>query len=789
MKLRISEGIKGRTNAYRNPVYLAYILLALPIFWIGYLIASAGVGLIERSLFYIFNSLPDSLTPFFVIVSLFGSLFMIFVVSLIALFRHHYANSLKVLLSGLAAYATAYWIKTFDIRARPVELIDNAIVREDSIGTHGFPSGHAAVATVLALTAYQYLPKKWHRPVTILAALVFVSRLYLGVHFPADLIGGFAIGLLFGSFFNFLFGSRRYNPIAPEVVKERLQLLGYSISSVKLASVDARGSVPYIAKGEGKNYFVKIVSRDNTVADWLFKISRKALYRRLEDEQPHLSPKRQLEHEAYVAMLAHRAGIHTPKIEAVFEVVSGRWAMSQEMIAGSSLDGVEQERLTDEVIISIWQEVKKLHDAKIIHRDLRAANVFLDDKNTPWLIDFGFAEASVESESYYRDTVELLASLSLLIGNQRTIRAALKVMGKKQLRKSLPYLSYASLSGATTTAYKQRKGALKKLQQEAAVATGEKSIKLIKIRRINWRTLLIIVSVGIAFNVLAPQLGSFRESVDTARNANLVLITIGIILSSVTYLLAGLTYRFIAIYPLRYWPTVLIQVASSFASKLAPAGTGTMALNGRYLFKNNHDPVQAGAVTGVNTVLGLVGHVLVVILVSLVSGGSLAELLPDIHISTTIIVIAALSFMTIVLSIRIFPLFRKVFIKSRDKVIAQLSFYKSNLGKLLLGLLTSIAVTITYSLVLYCSAVAMGADLSVLDIVYVFTVGAIAATITPTPGGLGGTEAALIASMTSIGVDNGVAVAITLLYRLLTFWLPIIPGFIAFRHVTVKEMV
>jgi len=46
---------------------------------------------------------------------------------------------------------------------------------------------------------------------------------------------------------------------------------------------------------------------------------------------------------------------------------------------------------------------------------------------------------------------------------------------------------------------------------------------------------------------------------------------------------------------------------------------------------------------------------------------------------------------------------------------------------------------------------------------------------------LGGVEAAYVFGLTAAGVDSGVAVSATLLFRLLTFWLPTVPGYWSFN--------
>ena len=54
--------------------------------------------------------------------------------------------------------------------------------------------------------------------------------------------------------------------------------------------------------------------------------------------------------------------------------------------------------ITDEILEGIWEQIKLLHENHLAHRDLRAANVFIDNNNDSWLIDFGFADAAVAEQ-------------------------------------------------------------------------------------------------------------------------------------------------------------------------------------------------------------------------------------------------------------------------------------------------------------------------------------------------------------------------------------------------------
>jgi undecaprenyl-diphosphatase len=91
-----------------------------------------------------------------------------------------------------------------------------------------------------------------------------------------------------------------------------------------------------------------------------------------------------------------------------------------------------------------------------------------------------------------------------------------------------------------------------------------------------------------------------------------------------------------------------------------------------------------------------------------------------------------------------------------------------------------VLVTTTYLLALYFSTVAFGSGLPLATVGAVYLVGSAVASAAPTPGGLGAVEAALIGGLVAAGMENSVAVPAVFLFRLCTFWLPILPGWLCF---------
>ena len=95
---------------------------------------------------------------------------------------------------------------------------------------------------------------------------------------------------------------------------------------------------------------------------------------------------------------------------------------------------------------------------------------------------------------------------------------------------------------------------------------------------------------------------------------------------------------------------------------------------------------------------------------------------------------------------------------------------------LIIGSLVFTALLITS---LFAAIQAVGADLAFPDILTVYLLSILASSLIPTPGGLGGTEAALVGGLVSLGVGMSIAISITLIFRFMTFWVPLAPSAVA----------
>jgi uncharacterized protein (TIRG00374 family) len=108
---------------------------------------------------------------------------------------------------------------------------------------------------------------------------------------------------------------------------------------------------------------------------------------------------------------------------------------------------------------------------------------------------------------------------------------------------------------------------------------------------------------------------------------------------------------------------------------------------------------------------------------------------------------------------------------------------------ILVAIIAATFITFFFVLALWACAQAVGMQINFVQTFVVYTTGVMVGIATPTPGGLGGVEAGLVAGMVAYGQSSSLAFSAVIIYRLLTFWLPIAPGALCFWLLRRKRVV
>jgi undecaprenyl-diphosphatase len=382
---------------------------------------------------------------------------------LFVLFRQRWAMLTRVVVAGvLAAVLAKLVIDLVDVDTTAASI--GVTVDVPLLDDGGFPSaiGVAVVAAVFAAAA-PWLSRRWRRwGWALLVGLIVTRSLATPVSF--DSIEAAIVGWLCGAGVLVLMGAPSRRPTAESIIAG---LAGVSLPVRQLdrAGVDARGSTPYFGvSADGERLFVKALGDDERNADVLFRLYRRISPRDFADEKPFSTLRRSVEHEAFVALAARDLGVRTPRLRAFSTAEPNGFAIAYEAIEGKSLDRLAPDEITDDVLAACWHLLGQLRGHRIAHRDLRLANIFLDEHGEVWMIDFGFSEMAASDRLLAADVTELVASSSVRVGTERAVAHAAASVDQATLGHALDRLHLWALSGATRTGLKDNPALLDELR-------------------------------------------------------------------------------------------------------------------------------------------------------------------------------------------------------------------------------------------------------------------------------------------------------------------------------------
>lgn len=289
----------------------------------------------------------------------------------------------------------------------------------------------------------------------------------------------------------------------------------------------------------------------------------------------------------------------------------------------------------------------------------------------------------------------------------------------------------------------------------------------------------------VVYGILAALLGwlivrqhsSLATALQAARDANLSWLLLAVVALALSLPATALVYMALSPKPLLFRRTVLVQTAGFCINKLLPSGSGAAGTSFLYLRANGVPGIQAGAVVLLNNLLGFVGHFLVFAL--------LLALQPDtLHVISEhggihapgLLVLAGTGLVLLAATV--------ILRKRATKILPQIMSVVSRRMAIVKALGASTLITLSYVVCLWASTRAVGSSITLSMAIVALSVSVLATSVVPAPGGIGVAEIGAYSGLVLVGVDNTAALAAALLYRVCSFWLPLLIGSLAFVVVT-----
>lgn len=330
---------------------------------------------------------------------------------------------------------------------------------------------------------------------------------------------------------------------------------------------------------------------------------------------------------------------------------------------------------------------------------------------------------------------------------------------------------------------------LTQIRHQVLLIRPQAPVEPARLERVRPRTLISFIAGAIGGYFLLTQL-THIEFVTLFDNAQWGWVAAAVLFSALSYFAAAMALLGFVPERVPFMRAVAAQVAGSFVKIVAPAAVGGVALNTRFLQRAGVRPGLAVASVGASQLFGLGCHILMLLSFGYLTG---TEKTPSLSPSRTVIA-GLLTVAVLVLVVTSVPFLRK-FVSTRVRslfagVVPRMLDVLQRPQKLITGIGGMLLLTACFVMCLDASIRAFGHEqpttLSLASVAVVFLAGNALGSAAPTPGGVGAVEATLTVGLIAVGLPKEVAAPAVLLYRLLTLWLPVLPGWLFFNHLTRK---
>ncbi len=547
---------------------------------------------------------------------------------------------------------------------------------------------------------------------------------------------------------------------------------------------------------DGRLLDVTVLDRDRQAVGLVYRLYRRIRLRGPAQRRNLLSLRRAVDQEALMSYALHDAGIRTPRLLAVRELNVDAALLAYERVEGRTLDNLNPDELTDELLTRIWQVQQQMRQHQVAHRRFALDSLMVDRDGQVWLLDLRNGEIAASELQARLDTAELMATLALRYGPERTVRIGAQVLGVDAIGSAMPMLQPVVLTRTTRTAVRKSKNLLQRIREQIQMyqpQTARRVSEPVKLERLRPRTLLTFGAGCVAIYLALYQLTSTRISLSTIlSSASPWWAIIAVLASAATYVAAGMVLTGFIPEQLPMIRNFLVQVAAGFVSIVAPAAVGGVALNTRYLQKQGIATGPAVSAVGASQAVGFIMHIALIAAFSFIANTGNSGHSNSSAPSTVVIAILLSLAVVIMITISVPPL-RKFAVKRLkpffEGTLPRLLDVAQNPRKLAVGLGGTILLSLMNALCLWASILAIQphAHISYATSAVVFLTAQAVGSIIPVPSGIGTVELAMAGALTSIGgLPASVGTPAVFLFRLLRTYLPVIPGYVAFTHLQRK---
>jgi len=694
----------------------------------------------------------------------------------------------EVLAAGVVAAVAAALVSQLleEPLATRVESVFVPVAQDASTAIPAYPALLVAIVTVVSRLNVSRLNMRRLRQATLFA---IVGSFAVGLLGGFATVGGTLVSIAIGSIVGFLVRLVSGQPTsAPtgRTVAQTLREHGYDVTALRTENTGSQRR--YIAVTPQRYFEVLVLDRDEEGA---------ASFRRLMDSVrtrgevlARTSPtlRDAIDRTALLSLGTAHVGVRTPELHDVVRIGSDAAALIYDHVPSRVLAGVPTEEITDEILDDLWHQLALLRQHEIAHRHLVDTSILLSDDGKVWLIDSAGGELAAPHLALRTDLAQAMVTMALVVGPDRTVSTAMRTLGSETVGQTVAVLQRVALALSTRRALRERRSLLTELRTAILRTTGSEVAETVQLRRVRPWSLVTGIAAAAAFYLVGTQLTDVDVN-ELASQSDWRWVVVALVSVFLSYI--GASFALLGFVPERvpFGRTLAAQISLSFLRLVAPSAVGNVAVNIRLLTRAGVDGPLAAASVAANQVGNVAVTVPLVALFAVVSGSSAAANLEPSPRTITIALaaVATLGLLTLIPRVRVW--IGEVWRNFAERGLPRLFDVLSNPHKLSVAIGGIVLQLLALVMCFYASVRAVGTTVDFTALAVVQLVGNTIGMAVPTPGGLGAVEAALSAGIGTIGVGGAYALPAVLLFRFISFWLPIVPGWILWTQLQRRNLV
>jgi len=657
----------------------------------------------------------------------------------------------------------------------------------------GYPVTELAVTIAIAATAVPYLSRPLHRTVSFLITLAVLAAICAGQALPVNAISSVALGWGVAAALHLVTGSP-VGLLSSAEVTDWIADLKVAVGDITRAPRQVWGVERFAGRDPaGSQIELSVYGRDASDARVLAKVWRFAVYR---DSGPTLILDRlqQVEHEAYLTLMAERAGVLVPDVLAAGQFgPSGDAALVTRVPDGPVLAQATETDLTDRTLDEILLAVLRMRATGIAHGALGADTIVISGQGV-CIRDFRRATASAPVSRLDSDLAAALAAVAVRAGPERTAAAAARVLDADTARGALVHLQRSALDPDTVGVLQGRKELLPRLREEVASEIGIDVPGLAEEKRISWTNLVFGIGSLIGIWAIIGILSGAGSSLEAIKGASWGWVALAFVLAQLPMPLGGWVLMGCATGDLPFGRCVALETSNAFTA-LVGGDVAVFAIRVRFFQRQGYDSadaVSAGAIA--TTAWWIVKAVLFIVALPLAAGDFRAASVSggDQKI-VWIVLLIVLAAGILAAVIALVPRLRRL---ASSRLRPYLADMWANVKVIATEPRKVVSVVVGTTVAQLLSALTLGATLHAVgeqaSLAMLLTINTLAGMIggaVPVPNGAGVVEAGLIAGLVSAGIPEDQAVAAVLIQRLFTTYLPPVWGWFTLAWMRRREYV